>query len=160
MAQFPTYKSPLSPKVETIFPKATSLVVLAFKELSNCESENPRIAMGGRIDSMEFGRSCIYKVSRFIEKEFDTKAMSTPLSYPLNMKPENRFGLIADFSQRHAAVAAGLGNFGRNNLVIHPRLGSRWSFPILTEVELTLQTLRLQRIYVLTATSVWKRVPR
>lgn len=131
------YNSPLSPKIETIFPKAKSLVVLAFRELSNCESENKRIAMGGRLDSMEFARSCIYKVSRFIEKEFDTKAMSTPLSYPLNMKPENRFGLIADFSQRHAAIAAGLGNWGRHNLVIHPRLGSRVIFStVLTGLEL------------------------
>ena len=48
------YKSPLSPKVETIFPKAKSMVVLAFKELSNSESENTRIAMGGRIESMGF----------------------------------------------------------------------------------------------------------
>jgi epoxyqueuosine reductase QueG len=132
------YNSPLSPSVDSIFPKAKSLVVMAYRELSNCESANQRIAMGGRLDSMEFARSCNYKVSRFIEKEFGTKAMSTPLSYPLNMQPENRFGLVADFSQRHAAVAAGLGNFGRHNLVIHPRLGTRVLFStILTELELT-----------------------
>jgi epoxyqueuosine reductase QueG len=132
------YRSPLSPKVETIFPEAKSMVVLAFRELSNCESENPRIAMGGRIDSMEFARSCAYKVTRFIEKEFDARSMSTPLSYPLDMKPEKRFGLVAEFSQRHAAVASGLGNFGRNNLVIHPRLGPQVVFStILTELGLT-----------------------
>jgi epoxyqueuosine reductase len=132
------YKSSLSPSTESIFPKAKSMVVLVLKELSNCESENKRIAMGGRIDSMSFARSCIYKTCRFIEKEFDVKAMSIPLSYPLNMTPENRFGLIAEFSQRHAAVAAGLGNFGRNNLVIHPRLGSQVIFAtILTDLELT-----------------------
>jgi ferredoxin len=44
------------------------------------------------------------------------------------MVPEARFGLVADFSQRHAAIAAGLGNWGRNNLVIHPRIGSRVLF--------------------------------
>ncbi len=132
------YNSPLSPKIETIFPKVKTLIVMAFRELSNCESENKRIAMGGRIDSMEFARSCIYKLSRFIEKEFKAKAMSTPLSYPLNMKPENRFGLVADISQRHAAVAAGLGNWGRHNLVIHPRLGTRVIFStVLTDLELT-----------------------
>jgi len=63
--------------------------------------------------------------------------MSTPLSYPLDMKPEKRFGLIAEFSQRHAALAAGLGNFGRNNLVLHPRLGPQVIFlSILTDMEL------------------------
>jgi epoxyqueuosine reductase len=131
------YNSPLSPSVDSIFPKAKSIVVMAYRELSNCESDNPQTAMGGRLDLMEFARSCNYKVSRFIEKEFHAKAMSTPVSYPLSMQPESRFGLIANFSQRHAAVAAGLGNFGRHNLVIHPRLGSRVIFStILTELEL------------------------
>lgn len=44
---------------------------------------------------------------------------------------------IADFSQRHAAVAAGLGTFGRHNLVIHPRFGTRVNFAsIITSLEL------------------------
>ncbi len=67
---------------------------MAFKELSNCESDNKRIAMGGRIDIMEFMRSCNYKLSRYLEREFKAKAMSTPLSYPMNMVPEAKFGLV------------------------------------------------------------------
>jgi epoxyqueuosine reductase QueG len=131
------YKSKLSPKIETIFPKAKSMVVMAFKELSNCESDNKRIAMGGRLDIMEFMKSCNYKLTRFMERDCQVKAMSTPLSYPLNMTPEARFGLVADFSQRHAAIAAGLGNWGRNNLVIHRKLGSRVVFStVLCDAEL------------------------
>jgi epoxyqueuosine reductase len=46
-------------------------------------------------------------------------------------------GLIGDVSLRHAAVSAGLGVFGRHNLIIHPRFGSRLSFTgILTELAL------------------------
>jgi epoxyqueuosine reductase len=131
------YKSTLSPKIETIFPKAKSMVVMACKELSNCESDNKRIAMGGRLDIMEFMKSCNYKVARFLERDCNIKAMSTPLSYPLNMAPEFRYGLVADFSQRHAAIAAGLGNWGRNNLVLHPKLGSRVLFTtVLCDAEL------------------------
>lgn len=131
------YKSKLSPRIETIFPKAKSLVVMTFKELSNCESDNARIAMGGRLDIMEFMKSSNYKLARYLERDCGVKAMSTPLSYPLNMAPESRFGLAADFSQRHAAIAAGLGNWGRSNLVIHPKLGSRVLFStVLTEAEL------------------------
>jgi len=131
------YKSPLSPKIETIFPEAKTLIVMAFKELSNCESDNKRIAMGGRLDIMEFMRSCNYKLSRYLEREFKAKAMSTPLSYPLNMAKEARFGLVADFSQRHATIAAGLGNLGRHNLVIHPEIGSRVLFStVLCDLEL------------------------
>ena len=51
------YKSPRSPDLQSIFPGAKSLVVLAYKELSNCESENMKIAMGGRLDGLEFVRS-------------------------------------------------------------------------------------------------------
>ena len=46
-------------------------------------------------------------------------------------------GLVGDISLRHAAVASGLGVFGRHNLVIHPRFGSRLSFTgLLTELPL------------------------
>ena len=125
------YNSPLSPKIETLFPKAKTLIVMASSELSNCESDNKNIAMTGRLDVMEFIRSCNYKLSRFLQKKFAFKTMTTPLSYPLNMSPEAKYGLVADFSQRHAAIAAGLGNWGRHNLVIHPRLGSRVLFSTL-----------------------------
>jgi len=44
---------------------------------------------------------------------------------------------VADVSLRHAAVAAGLGVFGRHNLVIHPSLGSRVLFmAVLTDLSL------------------------
>ena len=46
-------------------------------------------------------------------------------------------GLVGDISMRHAAVAAGLGVFGRHNLVINPRFGTRIIFTsILTGLSL------------------------
>lgn len=131
------YKSQKSPDLQTIFPGAKSLVVLAYKELSNCESENMQIAMGGRLDALEFARSSNYKVARFLEREFNVKAMTVPPSYPLHMSYETK-GTLGDVSLRHAAVAAGLGNFGRHNLVIHPKMGSRVVFTaIMTNLELS-----------------------
>jgi ferredoxin len=60
--------------------------------------------------------------------------MSVPLSYPLPLNPQNTRS-VADVSLRHAAVAAGLGVFGRHNLVIHPRLGPRVLFmAVLTDL--------------------------
>src|SRR3990172_2962679 len=130
------YKSPRSPDLRSIFPEAKSLVVLAYKELPNCESENMQIAMGGRLDILEFARSCNYKLSRFLDREFKVKAMTVPASYPLYMSYETR-GTVGDVSLRHAAVAAGLGNFGRHNLVIHPQMGSRVVFTaVITNLEL------------------------
>jgi epoxyqueuosine reductase len=130
------YRSPRSPALETILPGVKSLVVLTFKELSNCRSENLRIAMGGRLDTMEFMRSCNFRTARFLERELGATAMTVPPSYPLNMSLETR-GTVADVSLRHAAVAAGLGNFGRHNIVIHPDLGTTVLFTaILTNLEL------------------------
>jgi len=118
------YQSPRSPKLDTIFPGVKSIVVMAYKEPSSCESPNMQVAMNGRLDVMEFSRSCNYKMVRFLEKEFGAKAMSVPASYPLEMSLET-MGSIGDVSLRHAAIAAGLGVFGRHNLVIHPKLGTR-----------------------------------
>ena len=130
------YKSPQSPMIETLFPGAKSIVVACVKEMSHVESPNPQIAMNGRLDIMEYARSTNYKISRFLEKECGAKAMSVPLSYPLELTPQNSRS-VADVSLRHAAVAAGLGVFGRHNLVIHPRLGPRVLFmAVLTDLAL------------------------
>ncbi len=130
------YSSPRSPKIESIFPQARSMIVMAFQEGSNCESSSSAIAMSGRLDLMEFTRSCNYKVTRFLEKEFHIKAMSVPVSYPLDMSSQ-KGGLVGEVSLRHAALAAGLGAFGRHNLIIHPRLGTRVIYSaILSELDL------------------------
>ena len=76
-------------------------------------------------------------MTRYIEDHYQVKAASIPVSYPLDMGPEV-MGLVGDVSLRHAAVAAGLGVFGRHNLVINPRFGTRIVFTaILTELDLS-----------------------
>lgn len=130
------YNSPLSPGIETIFPDAKSIVVACVKEMSHVESPNPQIAMNGRLDAQEYVRATNYKIARFLEKECGARAMSVPFSYPLDLSPQNTRS-VADVSLRHAAVAAGLGAFGRHNLVIHPRLGPRVLFmAVLTNLAL------------------------
>ncbi len=130
------YRSPRSPDLETILPGARTLVVLAYRELSSCESPNPRIAMAGRMDVMEFARSCTYRVARHLEGAYGARAVTVPPSYPLEMSAETK-GAVGDVSLRHAAVAAGLGVLGRHNLVIHPRLGTRVVFTaVVTDLEI------------------------
>lgn len=134
------YHSPNSPPLTSIFPQVKSLIITALHELDNCESENPQIAYNGRMELMEFARSANYKLARFLQKKYNAKIMSIPLSYPLEMSGQTKGG-IADVSLRHAAVAAGLGTFGRHNLLIHPRFGSRIIFSgILTDMEFTSDT--------------------
>ena len=66
IASIKDYKSPRPPDLQSFFPGAKSLVVLAYKELSNCESENMQIATGGRLDALEFARSSNYRVALFL----------------------------------------------------------------------------------------------
>lgn len=140
------YQSPKSPPLETIFPGVKALIVLAFKELSNCESENMQVAMGGRLDLTYFLRTVNYRLGRYLEKEFNTRVMTISPANHLHLSYETK-GLVGDVSLRHAAVAAGLGNFGRHNLVIHPQMGSRVVFSaVLTELELSSDPPVLERL--------------
>lgn len=124
------YRSPLSPPLESIFSGVRSIVVLAYKELESCDSPDLHIAMNGRMDLMEFSRSCNYKVARHLERSFGARVMTVPASYPMVQNEETR-GTVGQVSLRHAAVAAGLGAFGGNNLVLHPRFGCRTVFTAL-----------------------------
>lgn len=130
------YNSPLSPRLESLFPEVRSIIVMAYREPDNCESPNPQILFNGRMELAEFARSCNFKTMQFVRREFGAKTMSVPLSFPLPMTLETK-GSVGDVSLRHAAVAAGLGVFGRHNLVIHPVLGSRVIFSaVLTDLPL------------------------
>lgn len=134
------YDSPRSPDIKGIFPGIRSIAVMAYRELSSCESDSMQIAMNGRLDLMEFSRGVNYKMAGFVERELGGRAMTVPVSYPLPMSAETQ-GAVADVSTRHAAVAAGLGAFGRNNLVLHPILGSRVIFTcVLTDIDLPADT--------------------
>ena len=131
------YRSPMSPPLEELLPGARSLVVLAYRELSTCDSPSPQLAMNGRLDLMEFSRSCNYKLARYVEGQCGGRAVTVPVSYPMEMSEETK-GAVGEVSLRHAAVAAGLGAFGRHNLVIHPDLGTRVIFSaVLTDLDLS-----------------------
>ncbi len=132
------YKSERAPDPRTILPNVKSMIVLGYRENDGAvESENARINMSSRMGEIELAFKNNYIITRHIEKNTGTKAAPVPFSYPLNMGPEV-MGLVGDVSLRHAAVAAGLGVFGRHNLVIHPEFGTRIVFSaILTELPLS-----------------------
>jgi len=136
IAAVENYRSPRSPNITEVFPEVRSIIVLAYRELSNCESLSPQISMNGRLDLMAFLRASNYRMTRFLETELNSKAMAVPATFPMEMSRETK-GLVADVSLRHAAVAAGLGVLGRNNLVYHPRFKNKVIFlAILTDTEL------------------------
>lgn len=130
------YRSPNSPLIESLFPGARTMIVMAFQELAACESPSPQMAMNARLDLMEFSRSACYRLGRFVEGKLGSPAMTVPVSYPMDYSTAEKIG-VAEVSLRHAAVAAGLGTFGRHNLVVHPRFGTRVIFAaVLTKLDL------------------------
>jgi epoxyqueuosine reductase len=130
------YRSPRTPPIESLFPGAKSIIVMAFRELSACESPSPQLAMNARLDLMEFTRSTCYRVARHIESQLGSPTVTVPVSYPMDFTIPQKIG-VGEVSLRHAAVSAGLGAFGLHNLVVHPKFGTRVIFTaVLTKLEL------------------------
>jgi epoxyqueuosine reductase QueG len=130
------YKSKRAPDLKTLFPGIRSMVVVGFREINgSLASDTGRISMHSRIGMMDLTRKCTYHMAKALEDKYRVKAAPIMPSYPLNMAAPY-MGLVADVSLRHAAVAAGLGTFGRHNLVISPRFGTRIIFTaVLTDME-------------------------
>ncbi|MBN2223412.1 MAG: epoxyqueuosine reductase [Deltaproteobacteria bacterium] len=129
------YKSERTQPLDTYLPGVKSIVVLGYRgNRGALESASHRIALTSRMGEIELGNNNSYRMARFIEKGTKTKAAPVPVSYPLDMAPPV-MGMAGDVSLRHAAVAAGLGAFGRNNLVLNPEFGSQIVFAgILTQL--------------------------
>lgn len=129
------YDNPKAYGITHFLPEAKSIVVLAFKVLSSCESPSWSAALNGYLDLAAFTRSASYRLARHLETRHGARVATIPWAYPFEFHHDRRG--IADFSHRHAAVAAGLGRFGRHNLVVHPRFGTRVNFvSIVTDLAL------------------------
>jgi epoxyqueuosine reductase len=135
-ASVQNYKSPNFIPLKELFPKAKTIIVLAFQQIDNCESGNDQFASVGIKIVTEFSHSCTYKLARFIKKQFKAHVMAVPGAGPVNI--DKKTGLPSGYvSLRHAALAAGLGNFGRNNLIIHPEMGSKVVFTaVVTDLDI------------------------
>lgn len=129
------YNSPKSDDIDTFMENGKSIIVLACKVLSSCESNHWSTALNGYSGLKEFLGAASYRVARFLETQYNAKVVVIPHTYPFEVRLSK--GPVAEFSHRHAAVAAGLGTFGRNNLVLHPKFGTRVNFvSIITDLEL------------------------
>ena len=130
------YKSPNSIDIHELFPKVKTIIVLVFQQVDNCESENEQFASIGIKLLSEFSHSTTYKLSTFIKKEFNGHVMIVPSAAPINFNKDT-FLPTGYVSLRHAAYAAGLGVFGRHNIIIHPKMGSKVMFTaILTDLKI------------------------
>jgi epoxyqueuosine reductase QueG len=130
------YESPKSSGPRSIVPGVKSIIVMGYRENhGSVESENGQISMTSRIGGMEFSLENSL-MTRYVGCQVGAKPAPVLFSYPLDIEL-GVMGLVGDVSMRDAAVATGLGLFGRHNLVINPRFGTRIVFTaILTELPL------------------------
>ncbi len=107
-------------------PSARSVIVLCthFPDgVVDCWDRTPSGYQyyGYAIPNKELGHAC-YKVSKLVEANGYKCFPIVPTGHSKDMDHEKQMG---EFSHRHAAVAAGLGELGYNRLLITPQYGNR-----------------------------------
>lgn len=136
IASIENYKSPNSMDIHELFPDAKNMVVLAFQQVDNMDSDISQFASVGIKLISDFSQTVSYELANYIKTKFNAKVMIVPSSGPITMSKKT-FMPSGFVSLRHAAYAAGLGSFGRHNLIIHPEMGSKVMFTaILTDLDL------------------------
>lgn len=89
---------------------------------------------GYALINKELGRACFY-ISKLLEQEGYKCFPIVPTGHSKDMDSKAQMG---EFSHRHAAVAAGLGELGYNRLLITPQFGNRIRFcSVITEAPLS-----------------------
>lgn len=113
-------EAPQGHKPGDILEGAKSVVVLAIRLLKGAVSTAPsrEYAVNYFVVNAELNRIA-FRLGRFLESE-GYEAVPIPASSPYNVE-ENR----GDLSHRHAAVLAGIGCLGKNNLLITRDYGPR-----------------------------------
>lgn len=107
-----------------IMPQAQSIIVVAQRMLIGClESPSDMVTTVQGIALYDELHMLALKTARFLEQRGDRAAI-VPGYSPVEMRLDTK-GLSGEVSLRHAAVAAGLGELGRNNLLLTPEFGPR-----------------------------------
>ena len=160
--------APRGHRPEDLLPKAKSVVVFGirlldsvagwdrlFKDSEVYTSDEVRIS----IAKNHFYARCGYETMNTCAEHFGLRAalyleklghksMYLPATYAHHAKIMEQIpGYFAPFSHRHAAVRAGLGEFGLSNLVVTPEFGPRVRFmSVITEAELEPDPLIAEKI--------------
>lgn len=122
---------------EDLLPGARSVIVTATRILaSSFISPNPRVYILRYWQLRSRLQDAGYDLCRFLEDR-GYYAINFPSTAPQDCGPETKM-LFADFSYRHAAQLAGLGEIGLNQLLITPQFGPRvWLMAVITTAELS-----------------------
>jgi epoxyqueuosine reductase len=113
-------RSPRGHKPRDFLPSAKSMVSLAMKMNRTTIRNLPKTRREYRVlyeTTNAKLNSTALKIAQFLEEQ-EYEAMPIPAS-----SPYNRQEITGDISHKHVAVAAGIGKFGINNLILTPEYG-------------------------------------
>ena len=121
-----------------VMPAAKSIIVIAQRMLQGCiESPSDMVVTIQGIVLYEELNRLSYHTARMLEKNGHHAAM-VPGYSPVDMSMQTK-GMSGEVSLRHAAVAAGVGQLGRNNLLVTQEFGPRVRLAaVVTTAELTI----------------------
>lgn len=150
-----------------LFPKAKSVIVagvripdpvvdydeyhLKMKEMPPAEGieasiENFYMLMGHYVEDMMLNIISV-KLANYLEINYNLRSLATPNAAHTGLGHANLMPHLGFFSQRHAAVRAGLGEFGLSGLVITPQYGPRVRYvSVITEAELEPDPLLTEKV--------------
>ena len=125
------YVSPASPNPRRYLPGIQSFVIIAFRELRGAYMNQSIMRMEslGAVDTV--WEQLEIRLGKYLENTYDVDVMPIPQHRPFEVTAESWRRIIGPVSIRHLAVQSGMGVFGRNTLVVHPRWGSMVRYGVL-----------------------------
>lgn len=119
-----------------IMPQARSVMVFGQRMLrGSIESPSDRVSTIQNRTLYEELDRIAYNIGRYLER-YGHRAATVASYNPVDMSLESK-GFAGDVSLRHCAHAAGLGVFGKNNLILTPEFGPRVRLgAVVTDAEL------------------------
>lgn len=110
-----------------VLPGTRSVVVFGIRMLrASLKTPNERIVSSDIKSINDELNSIGFRAARFLERKGYDALPSIP-NLSLDLSRETK-GMLGDISLKHAAVAAGLGAWGRDRLVVTPQWGPRVRF--------------------------------
>jgi len=109
-------------------------------------TENFYMQMGYYTEDMMLNIISV-KLANYIELNYNLRSISTPDAAHTGLGTSIMTPRFGFFSQRHAAVRAGLGEFGLSGLVITPQYGPRVRYvSVITEAEVEPDPLLIEKV--------------
>ncbi|MDH3521372.1 MAG: hypothetical protein OEM49_13025 [Myxococcales bacterium] len=124
--------APTGHRPRNLLRGARSVVVMGVHLLDGALEHAPsrEYSITYRIVNHELDRMA-YRIARFLERQ-GHRALQVPASPPYDVERN-----MGDLSHRHAGALAGIGVFGKNNLLLSPKYGARMRLvSVVTDAEL------------------------